>query len=257
MIAQFALRLLFGICLMWCLMPRDKVTTGFFRIQMLVALGLSVLAMLTVGHLIREGSDLVGMISPTVARGFCIFLVAAAFVGSVVWTLGRRKPGNAIIFTMTGVSAMAMLMTSRVVGETIAWTLLRGVAEISTASIIGAAVTSMLLGHWYLTAPTMSVAPLNTLTWWFFIAAILRLVVSAVVLFLGFDLLKDQIHWVWLVLRWVAGIAGPLVLCAMVWRIMKYKNTQSATGVLFAGVILTFIGELSATLLDKELSLPF
>jgi hypothetical protein len=43
----------------------------------------------------------------------------------------------------------------------------------------------------------------------------------------------------------------------MVWRILKYRNTQSATGVLFAGVILTFIGELSAALLDKDLSHPF
>ena len=43
MIAQFALRLLCGMSLMWSIMPRDQVTAGFFRIQMLIALGLSVL----------------------------------------------------------------------------------------------------------------------------------------------------------------------------------------------------------------------
>ena len=38
MIAQFALRLVCGISLMWLLMPRRQITSGFFRIQMLLAL---------------------------------------------------------------------------------------------------------------------------------------------------------------------------------------------------------------------------
>jgi hypothetical protein len=60
----------------------------------------------------------------------------------------------------------------------------------------------------------------------------------------------------WLVLRWLAGIVAPLVLAVMVWRILRYRNTQAATGVLFVGVIVTFIGELSATLVSRELHLP-
>jgi len=42
----------------------------------------------------------------------------------------------------------------------------------------------------------------------------------------------------------------------MVWRILRYRNTQAATGVLFVGVIVTFIGELSATLVSRELHVP-
>ena len=47
MIAPFALRLICGMSWMWLAMPRREVTCGFFRIQMLVVLGLSVLAALT------------------------------------------------------------------------------------------------------------------------------------------------------------------------------------------------------------------
>ena len=47
MIAQFALRLICGMSLMWAIMPRRQVTSGFFRIQMLVVMGLGVLATLT------------------------------------------------------------------------------------------------------------------------------------------------------------------------------------------------------------------
>ena len=39
-------------------------------------------------------------------------------------------------------------------------------------------------------------------------------------------------------------------------RILRYRNTQAATGVLFAGVILVFLGEMSAALLLAELRHP-
>jgi hypothetical protein len=61
----------------------------------------------------------------------------------------------------------------------------------------------------------------------------------------------------WLALRWLAGILGPLVVCWMTMQILKLRNTQAATGVLFVGVILTFIGELSASLLYYDLKIPF
>ena len=54
----------------------------------------------------------------------------------------------------------------------------------------------------------------------------------------------------------ITGIIAPVVLCLLVWRILRYRNTQSATGVLFAGVILTFIGETTAALLSRDLEWP-
>ncbi|MFN8711003.1 MAG: hypothetical protein ACK50J_30400, partial [Planctomyces sp.] len=46
MIPLFILKLTAGITLMWLLMPRREVTDGFFRIQMRLLLGLTVLAYL-------------------------------------------------------------------------------------------------------------------------------------------------------------------------------------------------------------------
>ena len=62
--------------------------------------------------------------------------------------------------------------------------------------------------------------------------------------------------WIWMGLRWLAGILGPILIFVMVWRILKYRNTQSATGVLFVAVILTFIGEMTALLLFQEIRQP-
>jgi hypothetical protein len=38
--------------------------------------------------------------------------------------------------------------------------------------------------------------------------------------------------------------------------ILRYRNTQSATGVLFAAVILVFIGETTAAVLSRDLKWP-
>lgn len=251
MIAQFALRLVCGMSLMWAVMPRARVTSGFFRIQMLVTLGLSVLAMLNIAD--------PPMIAPVnvsvVIRWLCGGLALASFLGSVVWTLERRNAGAAFVFLILGLSITALLLQACV--PLLGWTdLLCSLAELSSAAVLGGALTSMLLGHWYLTAPTMSIAPLSRLNLFFGCALVFRLLIAATGLALAWSELGGQIHVIWLSLRWLAGILGPLVLCWMVWRILAYRNTQAATGVLFAAVILTFIGELTAVLLYNELSVP-
>ena len=115
----------------------------------------------------------------------------------------------------------------------------------------------MLLGHRYLTAPGMPLAPLIQLNAVLGMAAILRFLVSAICLFSAFGAFTQSIFWIWLALRWLAGILGPMAVCVMVHRILRYRNTQAATGVLFVGVILTFIGELTADLLQRAFSMPF
>lgn len=255
MIAQFALRMMFGMSLMWSLMPRSQVSTGFFRIQMLIAMGLGVLATLTFGELSQK-PELVPLLPAFWGKVGCIILAGLAFFGSGFWTLGQRRTGTVIVFLMFALSGTVLL------GSTISqidrgsdWLLAS--AELATSATLGGAMTGMLLGHWYLTAPTMSIDPLSSLNRFFGAAAILRLIVSVIALALGHAVLQTQTHWLWLSLRWLAGILGPLVLVVMVSKILRYKNTQSATGVLFVGVILTFIGELSATLLARELGIPF
>jgi hypothetical protein len=251
MIPQFALRLICGMSLTWCLMPRAEVTAGFFRIQMLAALGLSVLAAMTAPQLeaAAEGESWLGV---GAVRGLCMLLALCAFVGSVVWTLVRRSAGTIIAGLVLAISLTCLLATlPRGSG------LLAAVSEVSSAWLVGGAVTAMLLGHWYLTAPMMSLAPLTRLTQYLGGATLLRGVLAlAGLATLGEDLSLTELQRIWLVLRWSAGLIGPAVLCFLVWRILRYRNTQSATGVLFAGVILTFIGETTAVLLSRELRWP-
>lgn len=257
MIAEFSLLLTCGMSLMWCLMPRAQVTSGFFRIQMLIVMGLSMLAILTMGRLTSNGGQPLSAALVTTARIWLVIGLIFAYLGSIFWTLNRRAGGTRAMLVVM-VAAMASLVYSRggpteIASFAGAFHLL---SSFATASVLGGAVTGMLLGHWYLTAPTMSIEPLKTLCWCFAGAILLRLAVSAAGWMIEGQALQSGVQWTWFALRWLAGILGPLAISIMALRILRYRNTQAATGVLFAGVILTFIGEMSAALLYSELRIP-
>jgi hypothetical protein len=257
MIAQFALRLVCGISLMWLLMPRRQITSGFFRIQMLLAMALAALAALTLGRFESSATSAGPLLPVGPGRILCGVLVGSAYIGSIAWTLERRTFGNVCVYAVAGLSTLILLLSS-VTGDQITTPLgaLTLVSELATSLLIGGATAGMLLGHWYLTAPTMSITPLGRVNLCFGLSAVLRLVISLIGLVLVWPKLTGGTPVLWLVLRWAAGIGGPLVLAVMVWRILRYRNTQAATGVLFVGVIVTFIGELSATLVSREMHVP-
>uniref|UniRef100_A0A7C2PJ12 Uncharacterized protein n=1 Tax=Schlesneria paludicola TaxID=360056 RepID=A0A7C2PJ12_9PLAN len=251
-ISLFVLQLIAGISLMWCLAPRGQITWGFFRIQMLLVLGLAVLVLLVAGRVpVDESLPLSGAVGWQ--RVLMIPVAVAAYVGSVLWTLDRRGAGTVCIALIAALSGWAVLMSAWGTMQPSGLGLL---SAYSTAAVLGGVVTGMLLGHWYLTAPTMSIAPLSRLTWFLTAAVLVRLVVSAVGWSLAEGSLQGSLIWTWFALRWLAGILAPLVLCGMTLRILRYRNTQAATGVLFAAVILSFIGEMSAALLAGELQRP-
>ena len=301
MIAQFALRLICGMSLMWALMPRRQVTSGFFRIQMLVVMGLGVLAALSdamdAQSAIREAgeTDLVTALpSPLMASLSAGVLAFLGFVGSAFWTLERRVGAERIGFGILVLSASwiwmwcdsgaghdgYMLVVSDTIMLVVSDTIIKiGVplvapgchpliafaSEFIGSAVLGGSVVSMLLGHWYLTTPTMSIEPLKRLNLILGISGVLRLIASATVLLMlwngAFDTVEQSLSFVavpktWLGLRWLAGVIGPIGVSLMVWRILKYRNTQAATGVLFVGVILAFIGDMTAALLLLETKLP-
>ncbi|MBI1311185.1 hypothetical protein GC176_07745 [bacterium] len=248
-------------------MPRRQVTSGFFRIQMLVTLGLSALTGMSAGQFAGEEA------APTLLTPFFVRVIAGivgalSFVGSVFWTLERRAAGERFGFAIAAIATVTLVLNC--VSQNSLRTLfgnLYWLSELATAGVSGTAVGGMLLGHWYLTAPTMSTSPLNRVNVWLGVCAGLRLLLAIVAMAMFHGAVfgdaasgtagVSSTHLVWLSLQWLGGMVGPLACCFMVQRILKYRNTQSATGVLFVGVILAFLGEMTGALLRNELQLPF
>jgi hypothetical protein len=243
-VASFAIRLICGVGLALCAMPRKDVAAAFFRIMLLVVLGLGVLFTLTApGGAFWRGAILSGV----------------AFIGSILWLLERRQAGAVAIGTVFVLALAEVVLfgggSSAVGGSGRHW--LAAVSSLASAATLGVALTGMLLGHRYLTAPGMPLAPLIWLNAGLGLATLFRFLVSAAALATGFGALAQSFDWILLALRWLAGIFGPMAVCVMVQRILRYRNTQAATGVLFVAVILTFIGELTGDLLYRTLGVPF
>lgn len=241
-VAHFAIRLICGIAIVLCAMPRRAVPAAFFRIMLLVVLGLAVLF----------------TVSAPGGQSFWwgVALAAVAFAGSVFWLLERRLAGvGALAIVLLLSLGQLVAMALRAEPPPAGWVLL--IFDLGAAATLGSAFTGMLLGHRYLTAPGMPLTPLMWVNGALGVSAILRFVLSAAALIAGFGALSQSIYWAWLGLRWLAGVLGPMAVCVMVHRILRYRNTQAATGVLFVGVILTFIGELTGDLLLQALHKPF
>ncbi|MBC7966721.1 MAG: hypothetical protein H7Z17_12455 [Fuerstia sp.] len=265
MIESFVLKLVTGIALMWLLMPRKEVTDGFFRIQMLVALGLCVLLVLvmqpdkaakdtnSVADVVHSGvRSQAGNEFIRLAQGIAAVI---AFAGHIVWKLGRRLPGAIAIYAVAVLCVVSMVTAAFAGLNFDSLNLL--LSDLASAAVLGATLTGMLLGHWYLTTPTMSIGPLSWFTKALAIAAIWRLMMTSLCLSRFGFASQDLVHLLWLIVRIVGGIVVPLATAVVVARILKYRNTQSATGVLFAALILVFMGEMAAALLERDLRIPY
>lgn len=235
MFESFCLRLACGLVFSLLLLPPRVVNSRFFRIHLLIVLGLSVAA--GVASWSKEAGDLYWL-----ALGLGL---GVSFVGTWCWSLEGAPGGYAALCLSAAAFAAALLGWSMYVSKSstsVAWLLLD---DLTAAGLLGTTTTAMLMGHWYLIAPTMSLQPLLRVTKAIFVSTGLRILVAAAGLAFGIVRMGDLETWVWLPLRWAAGLAGPLVLGWMAWQSARIRSTQSATGILYVVVVLTFVGELT------------
>jgi hypothetical protein len=140
------------------------------------------------------------------------------------------------------------------------------VGQILAAMMLGSVTTAWLLGHAYLTATKMTIAPLRRLSGLFSLSVALRclyLVVSMVLLRLGISAEAEPLTWAnlmepWLVmsLRVAVGLLATGVFAWMVSDCVRLRSTQSATGILYFASVFVYIGELSSQSLLADLGLP-
>jgi hypothetical protein len=244
MLAVFSLRLAAGMVGCLLLLPPTLINPRFFRTHFLTALALACLALLWV----RDTAEWPLLTLLGVAMGL-------AFVGSLVWGLEGAPGGRALIVltTLTLAAGLGWMEWTTPDRAALAPLLL---GDLTSAALLGSALTAMLLGHSYLIAPTMSLTPLMRLLAALAIAAVARLGVDAYALACWtsthslVSLNRDAV--LWLPLRWLLGFLAPLGLDWMAWQTARIRSTQSATGILYVVVIFSFLGELTSQLLRES-----
>lgn len=250
MLATFCLRLACGMAAALLVLSPHQVNPRFYRVQFLTVLGLTALATFALRDLATLWLWLL--------LGLAML---SAFAASFVWSLERAPAGKLLIvltasLMVAALGAVCWLPAAAARGDGVrqaglGWLLF---GELTSATLLGAATTAMLMGHSYLIAPTMSLTPLLRLLALLFAATGLRMLVAGVELWSwsGSHGLTAEDEFLWLPLRWGLGFVGPLVLGWMAWQTTKIRSTQSATGILYVVVIFCFLGELTSQLLQPR-----
>lgn len=251
MLVDFLCRFGFGMALGLVLTPSALVPPGFFRVNLLVVMGLG-----TFAALLAHGA---------VPGPLWILPAAAAVVawaGTVLWLAHRIRAGVGACGLAGGLLAVAVAMLATVVpagGQDVARAPLWAVTNhLLSGAIVGLTVHAMLLGHWYLNAPGMHVDALRRmidvalLAW--FPQLLLGIVEAGGTRFLADPSASaPAVHSATasslLALRWLAGLVGLPVLLWMSRKTLDIPNTQSATGILYVACLAAIVGELAAQLL--------
>jgi hypothetical protein len=267
MIATFCLRLALGMLGTLVLLPARQMHPRFFRTHFLTVLGLCIVAF-GMGWSTHFGVPMLAA---------CVF----GFLGAVAWIFERPPIGWTLV-AVTGAAIFVALwcfdpplagatLRPHQPGEGYDHSILdtvipltprsgRVADDLTAAALLGSAMTAMLVGHSYLISPGLSIQPLMRQLYALGIAILLRAAVAGAALWFWtadheLTNLNDETV-LWLPVRWLVGLAGPLGFGWLAYRTAKIRSTQSATGILYVVVILTFLGELTSLLLMRETGLP-
>ncbi len=151
-LSVFALRLAAGMTACLLLLSPAQVNPRFYRVHFLTALGLAGLA---------------ALFAPA-AGGWPMWTLLAAgaafaLAGSVAWFL-EKAPGGRSLIVLTLLALGGALVCVEAANPTaVQAPVATALANVTSAAVLGAALTAMLMGHSYLIAPSMSLRPLLVL----------------------------------------------------------------------------------------------
>jgi hypothetical protein len=247
---EFLFRLAFGLSAAMLVTSSRWVSAGFFRVHLWVCLGLNT-AVAALVYLRPDMSHRSPVLSLAILAG------VLSYLGAVVWLYERATAGRWLLLLVSGVSLAGSVAAGwrQPADPAVAW--LFGLQTVSSGLLLGFTFAAMLLGHWYLNTPTMQLLPLRRLVIGIGLAVCLRALVAAPELAaVRVSPTVMSLTYALLAIRWLAGLAGVLLLAILTWLTLKIPNTQSATGILYVAVIFTFLGELSSLLLSVPGLLP-
>ena len=243
LLVDFLCRFGWGLSVALVLTPSSLVPAGFFRVNMLVVLGLATFAALLCGQALPAYAWLL----PAAAA-------VTAWMASIAWFAERTRPG----IVLCVITAILLAAATAVVQVGADGTLTGGWPHVGVALlsglVTGLTVHAMLLGHWYLNAPGMRVDVLRRMIDIALAAWAVQLVVATAAALpagaLAAGTTGGPTTMALVSLRWLAGLAGLPVLLWLSRKTLEIPNTQSATGILYVACLAAILGELTAQLLS-------
>jgi hypothetical protein len=246
MAESFFMLLAAGVMLAAAISDPKQVTLHWLRLAGLIAL---TMAGLGIFFFTRRSDFAFGQVRYFVLATIAI-LGQLAFVQSG-WKRAQRA--FALAATICGIVGACVLLDHNPIAVSL--------ATLGIAAMSGLCLMDMLLGHAYLTASKMTIAPFLRLNGAFAVATVFRTITATVGVWLVQRMHPVEMLWqvqgLYILTRYLIGLIVPAVFIYMAHDCIKRRATQSATGILYVCGVLVFIGELTALYLVKETGLPF
>jgi len=236
-----------------------EIGQGFYRFFGFMCVALQTLA---IGLLLMAGSDL----EPAYKNAAMVLGVSLFF--TLCFTVALRIRRQWFLWSCFGlavISGLGAIVYFPWVGQA-QWILL-AIHALIAALVMGVVILAMMLGHWYLVTPKLSITPLKRYS----NSYILLTVLTALELVLNYTryvgwgneplteagkhLYYGEILFVLFRVAW--GILPPLGMAYWIWETVRLKSTQSATGILYAAMVCTMIGEGMGLYLTLATGVPF
>ncbi len=231
----------------------DRAGRGFFKLC-----SASAATMTTAGSWLLVRRFGWNAIAPAPAGESYPLLVAccAAFLVTTVvynraWHLGWTRVRRPVL-ALSVASGIAAVLLATPSGAR----LLVASTDLTSVLLLGAAASAMILGHYYLVILDLPISALRRLTLLLIAGLLLRSLVVGLALAAGdagayrdlsavaAGLWSPDGVFVWM--RLLFGLAGPLSLIWFIWKTVEIRSTQSATGILYVQLFLVLSGELLA-----------
>ncbi len=252
---QFCLELAFGVSLGLCLLTRAPLGPFFFRLM-----GTTAFLPLLLAAVAPIGFAEVSPARPSVLATFAAALAYPIHSGPV----RARWRGPAQWWSTVWI-AIALFLTLRATPgiEGTAAVLLCTLTALATGAVAGGVGLAMVLGHWYLTVPELPIAwlqKLNRFTVLAMLASLVLLLTTCV--FFRDDLARARSPllsaWglIQLGARVSTGLALPLLFAWMTAGSLSWRNTRSATGILYASTVVVLIGTAVSVSLQHAYGIP-
>jgi hypothetical protein len=251
---QFLLELGFGVLLALAFVPDAPVGAFFYRLMGTCA-AVPVVAALAVrlqGGVPWSDPAILGMVLAVAAHP----IYSGPSSGARWWAgLGAGLAGSALATGwIVGQGLPELAPAGRVVGI---------LSSLATGAVAGSVGLAMVLGHWYLTVPKLEIrhlARLNRVTVAAMLASLASLAVACLVYASLLARAEPPLFGPWglfyLGTRLAVGLALPLVFAAMAASALRYQNTRSATGILYASTVLVLIGTAVSIFLQDSYRVP-
>jgi hypothetical protein len=250
---QFCLELGFGVLLALAFVPRAPVGTLFYRIM--GTCGFLPILVAVVASLARGGAS-AG--DPAVIAGSLAVLAYPVVSGPIK---GRRWAAALSWSLAWTAAALVVARAAELHGPR--EVLLGSLMAMATGAVAGSVSLAMVLGHWYLTIPTLDVLHLrrlNRVTAVSMVGCIVLLAITCAAFFRRLDAAETPLFGPWGLFhfgtRLAVGLAIPLVFSWMTAGSLDFKNTRSATGILYASTILVLIGAAVSVSLQSSYGIP-